>query len=157
MLVGTAVLTFDAPPALLITGPSASALTAVLKDVATRVGTPVVATDAILDAARSMFEAAMETDDPTAQYLVLYSSLATFSLFKVGRGNQVAVDQLLLADDATIPQAPGRHGLETSYTAARNKFIHAEDRGKDPIGAMGLISTLLPGLKKLTTSIISRG
>ena len=38
---------------------------------------------------------------------------------------------------------------ETEYTAARNRFIHAEGRDKDPGSAAAEITRLTPGLQRL--------
>jgi hypothetical protein len=91
---------------------------------------------------------------------VLYSSLAAYSLFKVGRGGQAAVDALLAIEDPTlqyVPQPAPRTQLETVLTQARNRFVHAEERGNDPLAAMRQMSTLLGHFKALAASIIARG
>jgi hypothetical protein len=129
----------------------------------TRPGTPAVT--GALETSRRMFRVAMETTDPVASYLTCYSALALFALYKLGarRGRgQAALDSILLAEDQTIIQvnltrADGRRVAETSYTAARNDFVHAEDRGADPAAAAQALASRLGPFKRLAATILNKG
>jgi hypothetical protein len=126
-------------------------------------GQPVVS--AMLYSSRRMFRIAMETDDSVASFLIYYSALSLFALFKLGRNQgrrQQAVDALLIAENPlierrSITRANGKVVVETLHTMARNNFIHAEDRGADPEAAVQAIESQLGDLKSLVAGILNKG
>jgi hypothetical protein len=123
---------------------------------------PVTANDMIV--ARQMFLAALNVENAVSRFLIIYSALAAFAAFKLGtKGKtQSRVETLLKAEDSTIrmvdppPQSPIK-AKETEFTSARNDFIHAEDRGRQPAAAATVIEGLTPKFQALVGRILRKG
>lgn len=145
---GTGALTMSALQATLIGILTQKELSDALADFGKAAGNPDLA------AALEMFHAATQVEHPVARFLVLYSTLAVVARHKCGSGSQVDVDAVLLDEDPSVPMVPGRRGEETIYTAVRNRFIHAEDRGRDPEGASAEIARLTPSFQGLVARVI---
>ncbi len=119
---------------------------------------PVFAADLVN--AREMYVAAMRTGHPIVRFLILYSAVALFGIFKSRDGGQKAVDRLLRFEDPAIPLVappPPRTRPETTYTYARNALIHAEERGKDPTAASAEIARLTPSFRSIVARILLNG
>jgi hypothetical protein len=93
----------------------------------------VPGTDAV-----EMFLTALQIDNQTVRFLIIYSSLALAAISRSSLGKQRDIDSLLLSANPVLPQTrhPTRAHSETVYTKVRNDFIHAEERGSDPEGAI---------------------
>jgi hypothetical protein len=149
--LGTCALTLSAPQPRLIGTLTQKELSDALADFGKAAGKPDLA------AALEMFYAATQVERPVARFLVFYSALAVVARHKRGSGSQVAVDAVLLDEDPSVPKVPGRGGQdETVYTAARNRFIHAEDRGRDPEGASAEIARLTPSFQQLVARALRK-
>jgi len=112
-----------------------------------------------VDSARRLFRVAMETTDPVSGYLVCYGALQLFALSAYGKREgryQQSIDRLLCAEDSLLTMVAGRKGPETIFTEARNRFIHAEDRGENPEEAMQLMGQRLKEFLVLTARILKR-
>jgi len=121
---------------------SAAELKALVRDVEALVVTPQPPTSAQLYTAIAMYAAGLESQNKVVRFLVFYSALALAALFKWHDGNQENVDRLVLERNPqlTISPSPKKPNVnETLYTKLRNDFIHAEDRGRDPAGAIAAI------------------
>lgn len=103
-------------------------------------------------AARKMFLTAVRCSNPVERFLVLYAAL--FVANNARKQNQLdAVIQKL--DPAVLMLRSGRGGtLETSFTNARNVFIHAEKRGQNPEAAARRIAELTPSFQALVAQTI---
>jgi hypothetical protein len=122
---------------------------------------------AALYAARKMYRIALESGDEVAAYLILYSALGLASLFKFGlekgRG-QEALDRWILEEDRsvrTFERKTKRNRKikptpETLYTYLRNQFIHAEDRGADPEGAIKGFRANLSRFRLLAATMLAK-
>jgi len=122
---------------------------------------PVTATDIVI--ARQMYLAALNVENSVARFLIIYSALAAFAAFLGIKGKtQYRVEQILKAEDPTIPmiapppQSP-KKAQETQFTSARNDFIHAEDRGRQPAAAISTIEGLTPKFQALAGRILRKG
>jgi hypothetical protein len=96
--------------------------------------------------ARKMFRVGLQFGDKAACFLTLYSATSLASLFKSGKCSQNAVDDLLKLANPGLPSSPRPSGPrkgepESLYTKLRNDFVHAEERGKDPVVARNAIET----------------
>jgi hypothetical protein len=124
-------------------------------------GQPV---ESAMVSAREMYRAAMQTDDPVASYLICYSALHLVVQFKHGRrAKQPDVDDLLMAEDSSIQRVrvlvqkeDGSSEVknETPFTTIRNRFVHAEERGKDPEGAARHMRDHLSTFRDLTARVL---
>jgi hypothetical protein len=113
--------------------------------------------------ARQMFVAGLSVENRVAGFLITYAAVAVFATFK-GRtgGLQARIDAVLTAEDPTIPalsrrKISGKTVSETEYTAARNDFIHSDERGRDPKAAMATIESLTPKFQGLVGRILRKG
>jgi hypothetical protein len=97
---------------------------------------PVWATDIVI--ARQMYVAALSLENLVSRFLIIYSAVAVFASFKLGSkgSTQKKIDQILLGEDPGIAMKQGHKGRETEFTGARNDFLHAEDRGRNPSSAL---------------------
>jgi hypothetical protein len=122
---------------------------------------PVTATDLVV--AREMFLAGLAVENRVASFLISYAALAAFAAFKGGPGRpQARIDNILRAEDQSIAMvtrtnASGGTTQETEFTAARNVFIHSEDRGRDPATALASLESLTPRLNALVGRVLLRG
>jgi hypothetical protein len=151
VMIGDGVASLD--PVLLVK----PALDRALSDV--EVGQPAVAEK--INSARAMFRVAMQTPDPVASYLICYSALQLVAPCnpRAKRSEQSDVDDLLIAEDDHVKRLQvtlddGKSKCETPFTTARNRFVHAEGRGKDPEGAAREMSDLLRAFRELTARIL---
>ena len=157
MLVGEAV-TVRVPHR--VNGKSIAQL---LADFALRQAAPPPATPNDLVIARQMYTAGLSVENPVASFLITYAAAAVFATFTASTGAlQSRIDVVLTAEDPTILMlhrrtASGKTVSETEFTAARNVFIHAEDRGRDPAAAMAKIESLTPRFKALVGRILRKG
>ena len=106
---------------------------------------PVTATDLIV--ARQMFLAGLGVENRVASFLISYAALAALAAFLRGSGRQATIDALLRSEDPSLltvtrTDAAGKTTSETEFTAARNVFIHSEDRGRAPAAAMAAVESL---------------
>jgi hypothetical protein len=126
-----------------------------------RAPTPVWANDLVI--ARQMFIAGLSVENRVASFLITYAAAAVFARFKTHAGKlQGRIDAVLTTEDQTIRTFPrittaGKTVLETEFTAARNIFIHSEDRGRDPAAAMAKIESLAPRFQTLVGRILRKG
>lgn len=115
---------------------------------------PVFAADLVT--AREMFLAGLQAPDPVVRFLIIYSALSVFASFRWGFGEQHDVDALIRIADPTVAELPRQRKTrrprkapanptttETIYTNVRNTFVHAADRGKDPVSAADAIRKLV--------------
>ncbi len=121
-----------------------------IKAIAERVGwkfkVPEIPTSADLYTARKMFTIGMQSGDKVVRFLTLYSATSLAALFKYGKYGQKAVDDLLKLANPTLsssprPSGPMKGQPESLYTKLRNEFVHADERGKDPVAARSAIET----------------
>lgn len=113
--------------------------------------------------AREMFYVGMQTDNIIVRFLILYSALTLFSIFKGKDGGQKDVDALLMDDDRSLTpvnatiQRGGKtvNVSETEYTQARNAFVHAEGRSRDPQAAILQIERLKDAFQRAVGRILS--
>jgi hypothetical protein len=124
--------------------------------------TPAFANDIIV--ARQMYIAALTIENAASRFLIIYSALAAFAAFKLGtKGRtQSRVEKILTDEDPTIPMiAPPPQATitikETEFTSARNDFIHAEDRGRQPTAAAAVIEGMTPKFQALVGRILRKG
>jgi hypothetical protein len=122
---------------------------------------PVAATDLVV--AREMFLAGVAVENRVASFLISYAALATFAAFKGGPGRpQARIDNILRAEDPSIAMvtrtdASGGTTQETEFTAARNVFIHSEDRGRDPATALASLESMTPRFNALVGRVLLKG
>jgi len=122
---------------------------------------PVTATDLVV--AREMFLAGLAVENRVASFLISYAALAAFAAFKGGTDRpQARIDNILLAEDPNIKvvtrtDTSGRTMQETEFTAARNVFIHSEDRGRNPAAALASLEALTPRFNALVGRILLDG
>jgi hypothetical protein len=62
-----------------------------------------------------------------------------FAKFKYGKGRQKQIDEVLTTADPSLTLSSKG---ETEFTEARNDFIHADERGRDPAAAMSRIDAV---------------
>lgn len=122
--------------------------------------TPAFANDLVI--ARQMYLAGRQVDNAVARFLIVYAALAVFATFKLSTGRlQTRIDAVLKNEDPTVPMhpvpPPRAPGVESEFTRARNTFIHAEDRGRDPGAAMAAIESLAPKFQRLVGRILRKG
>jgi hypothetical protein len=122
-----------------------------------------LATSADVYTARALYRVAMETNDAVASYLICYSALQLAAMFKrSGATQQSDVDALLTREDPRIQlsldplDARSKPKPESPFTTARNRFVHAEGRGKNSEAAAGAMRDLLPTLRDLTARILRK-
>jgi hypothetical protein len=110
------------------------AMDAVASETAQRLQQPPLSGSLPESDAVEMFLTALQIDNQTVRFLIIYSSLALAAISRVARGKQEDIDSLLLSANPVLPETrhPKRNYCETVYTKVRNDFIHAEDRGSDP-------------------------
>ncbi|HEY2855046.1 MAG TPA: hypothetical protein VGJ18_19475 [Gemmatimonadaceae bacterium] len=134
-----------------------------LAEFALREAAPTPATANDLVVARQMYIAGLSVENQVASFLITYAAAAVFATFKASTGAlQSRIDAVLTAEDPTIltldrRTASGKTVSETEFTAARNVFIHAEDRGRDPAAAMAKIESLRPRFQALVGRILRKG
>jgi hypothetical protein len=122
---------------------------------------PATANDLVI--ARQMFVAGLSVENRVASFLITYAAAAVFATFKASAGAlQSRIDAVLRAEDPTIAtfsrtNSSGKTVSETEFTAARNVFIHSEDRGRDPATAMARIESLAPRFQALVCRILRKG
>jgi hypothetical protein len=126
--------------------PSCSEITALAKQIDWKLKVPEMPISADLYIARTMFRVGLQFGDKVACFLTLYSATSLASLFKSGKCSQNAVDDLLKLANPGLPSSPRPSGPrkgepESLYTKLRNDFVHAEERGKDPVVARIAIET----------------
>jgi hypothetical protein len=124
-------------------------------DLQTAAGPALFSAD--VEAAREMFHVAMSTPHPVVRFLVLYTAIALFTVWRAGHASQRAIDQLLTQHDPTTRICNGPRGSETEFTRARNALIHAEDREKDSAAAIKEIERLTPAFKRAVGRILRKG
>jgi hypothetical protein len=122
---------------------------------------PAFANDVFV--ARDMYMAGRKVDNPVASFLITYSALQVFASFKSrsSRG-QAGVDIVLRAEDSTVQivhskSSTGKTYQESEFTLARNNFIHAEERGRNPTAAKSVIEGLTPRFLILVGRILRKG
>jgi len=120
---------------------------------------PVTANDLIV--ARQMFLAGLGVENRVASFLISYAALAALAAFLKGSGRQATIDAILRSEDpnlrtVTRSDASGKTTSETEFTAARNVFIHSEDRGRDPAAAMAAVESLAPRFNALVGRIFRK-
>jgi hypothetical protein len=128
--------------------PSCSEITALAVQVDWRLKVPEGPTSADLYIARKMFHVGLQSVDKVARFLTLYSATSLASLFYSGKCSQNAVDGLLKLANPSLPFSPSPSGPrkgepESLYAKLRNDFVHAEERGKDPVTARNAIEANL--------------
>jgi hypothetical protein len=122
---------------------------------------PVFGAD--LGTAREMYFVAMQTEHHVARFLILYSAVLLFGVFKGRSESQATVEAILRAEDPLVPcvrvppTAKSKRKSETVYTAARNGLVHVEGRGKNPAAASTEIARLTPAFQRLVARILSKG
>lgn len=124
---------------------------------------PTFANDLVI--ARQMLIAALSVDNLVAKFLILYSALSVFGLFKFGPNGAKHdyIDRILLMHDPGLSVAKpqtrsgSRTRPETTFTQARNGFIHAEDRGRDPKAAIESIEKCAPQFLEVVAEILKKG
>lgn len=122
---------------------------------------PATATDLVI--ARQMYFAGLSAESLVSSFLIIYTAAAVFATFRSSVGTlQSRIDDVLKNEDPRIAMFSGRHRKgkpvqETEFTAARNTFIHAEDRGRDPAAAMARIEALTPRFQALVGRILRKG
>ncbi len=126
--------------------PSESEITALANQVGLKLKVPEIPTSADLYTARKMFHVGMQSGDKIVRFLILYSATSLAALFKSGKCTQNAVDDLLKLANAGLssslrPSGPKKGEPESLYTKLRNDFVHADERGKDPVAARNAIET----------------
>lgn len=131
---------------VILFSPSCSEITALAKQVDWKLKVPEMPISADLYIARKMFRVGLQFGDKAACFLTLYSATSLASLFKSGKCSQNAVDDLLKLANPGLPSSPRPSGPrkgepESLYTKLRNDFVHAEERGKDPVVARNAIET----------------
>jgi hypothetical protein len=149
-------------PVTLITGMSITRAADALSEFDLRRMAPPPAFAADVETAREMFFVGMTIQNPVIRFLTLYSSLALLALFKWGKGGQQNIDRLLLDENPHIPvtlppSSTARSKPETTYTAARNTLIHAEERRNNPAAAISDIERLTPEFRSLVARILKKG
>ncbi len=106
----------------------------------------------------------MQAEDKVVQFIILYSALALYALFKSAKRNkresiQDKIDAILRRQDPSLSRSstPSPHtlGLETIYTRIRNEFVHAEERKKDKYAAMREIEQNITAFEGLVAKIIN--
>jgi hypothetical protein len=123
--------------------------------------TQPVANDIVI--ARQMYLAGLSVQNPIASFLIVYTAAAVFANFKSRTGRlQERIDATLKAEDPAIailtpPPSSKKRAAETEFTAARNNFIHAEERGRDPTAAMAELESLTPRFQILMGRILRKG
>lgn len=127
-----------APRRIITLGPEK--FEALAREVEMRLATPQPPTSAQLYTAIKMFSVGMQSDDKVVRFLILYGAITIVALFKYHYGSQNRVDQMVRNVNTTLPMFRVKNREpETLYSKLRNDFIHAEDRGCDPTGAMRAI------------------
>lgn len=127
-----------APSRIITLGPEK--FEALAREVEMRLATPQPPTSAQLYTAIKMFSVGMQSDDKVVRFLILYGAITIVALFKYHYGSQNRVDQMVRNVNTTLPMFRVKNREpETLYSKLRNDFIHAEDRGCDPTGAMRAI------------------
>lgn len=113
---------------------------------------------------RLMYRLALESPQPVIRYLAVYSVLMLLAEV-TGQAKdpnhvvQSDVDAILLAEDRGIPTSPDPRRpsrSETQFTRARNDFIHAEDRGRDPRQAAREMGALVYRFTNLAGRIVAK-
>ena len=164
LLSGEIVMVGSTVTAMLTTNISEEKFSAVVKkfeDHTALAPPPIIAAE--LFVAREMYFAALNTSHPIARFVILYSTMAVYSTFKLGtsmKSSQERIDAVLTSEDTTLsyyPHPNRQNKKETIFTAARNDFIHAEERGRNPSAAMTAIESLTPRFRVLVAQILRKG
>jgi hypothetical protein len=131
---------------------------ALVHDVEVRVVTPRLTTSAQLYTSISMYVAGIESQNRVVRFLVFYSALSLAALSRLKDGTQQNVDQLLLERNSglAVTSSPRNSNVnETLYTKLRNDLIHAENRGRDPAGAIAAIEANISQFQRDVSSVFS--
>jgi hypothetical protein len=118
---------------------------------------------AVLYKAKEMFLVGMQSNDKVVRFLIMYSALLLVVPFKNSTTEplQENVDKLLLKVNPTLPFEPtgkiraGGPKKETLYTKLRNNFIHAEDRGRDPVAAIQAIEQNIAAFQRDVAKVLT--